>query len=452
MREPKHMKFTEAALNKLLSNGRPQRQTVYWDSEARGLCVLVSRGPKHKRQATITFRVLYYMKDRPGEARYYKIGRWPDECPNLQDVRDKAQLVRMEARQGIDPRKPRLTGTFAETVKRFIEEYAVTNRTWRESERILNHYVIEEWADKNIESVTREDVNSLLNKISRGKIEFKGKSYGSPSTAWVTRAQLVTLFKWYEFNHTVGKDYRNPIPLLMKNSPLKPPSARARVLTDEEIRALWIACGGLGVYGALVKTALLTAQRFRKVGVMRRSDLKAHFHVQGEDVGHVWDAAREDDPKNKRVSLVPLSGLARKVLAGVPIITSVPVNASADFVFTHNGRKPIAGWAKNKERLDERMLALLRADNPEAELPPWQGRDLRRTARTLLARLRIPSDVAEHALAHVLPGIQKVYNRYDYFHEKREAFERLAELIEHIANPTTPANQVPMTPERRRGP
>jgi hypothetical protein len=265
-RQPKRMLLTEAALAALMRNGRPQRQAVIWDSKERGLCVLVSRGPKHKRQATLTFRVVYYLKDRPGEARYLKLGRYPDECSDIEDVRDRARLVRIDAKNGIDPRKPRLTGSFPEAVNRFIDEYAKTNRTWKESERILRRYVVQEWADKNIESISKEDVNTLLNRISRGKIEFNGKSHGSPTMAWATRAQLVTLFNWYEAKHTVGKEYRKPIPKLMKHDPLKPPSARERHLEDDEIRALWLACGELGAYGALVKTALLTAQRFRKVG------------------------------------------------------------------------------------------------------------------------------------------------------------------------------------------
>jgi hypothetical protein len=187
---------------------------------------------------------------------------------------------------------------------------------------------------------------------------------------------------------------------------------------------------------------------------MRRIDLKAHFRFQDQDVGHVWDPGRDNDPKNKRVALVPLSGVARAVLAGVPIIAAAQPQ---DYVFTHDGRRPIQGWAKNKARLDRRMLTLLqqwaseRGDDPASvELPPWQARDLRRTARTLMARLKVSSDVAEHCLAHVLPGIQRVYNRHDYLVEKRHAFEQLAELITQIANPSPPANVVAMTTKRRR--
>ena len=214
-----------------------------------------------------------------------------------------------------------------------------------------------EWADKNIESIRKDDVGDLLGKIRRGKIELNGKKYGSQAVARATRAQLVTLFNWYEAKHRVGKDYRNPIPKLMKNDPLKAASERERHLDDDEIRALCTACGDMGAYGAVVKTALLTAQRFRRVGQMQRADLKAHFRLRGEDVGAVWDPTREDDPKNKRVSLVPLSRLAREVIAGMPMIDA---DQPKNFVFSSTGRGPLKGWSKSKARLDRKMLAFLR--------------------------------------------------------------------------------------------
>ena len=60
---------------------------------------------------------------------------------------------------------------------------------------------------------------------------------------------------------------------------------RKRILSDDEIRALWTACDGT-VFGALVKTALLTAQRRDKVATMQWDDI-----VDGE--WRIASAARE---------------------------------------------------------------------------------------------------------------------------------------------------------------
>jgi hypothetical protein len=43
---------------------------------------------------------------------------------------------------------------------------------------------------------------------------------------------------------------------------------------------------------------------------------------------------------------------------------------------------------------------------------------------------------------HVLPGIEGIYDRHDYLAEKREAFAKLAELVERIVNPSSPDNVV----------
>jgi hypothetical protein len=60
------------------------------------------------------------------------------------------------------------------------------------------------------------------------------------------------------------------------------------------------------------------------------------------------------------------------------------------------GRVPLKGWSKYKRQLDRKMLAALerQAGHP-VELKPWQHRDLRRTARSLMARIGSSGEVAE---------------------------------------------------------
>ena len=55
------------------------------------------------------------------------------------------------------------------------------------------------------------------------------------------------------------------------------------------------------------------------------------------------------------------------------------------------------------------------------ELPRWTLHDLRRTCRSNMSRLRVPSEVAEAVLAHVFPGVVGTYDRHSYLDEKREA-------------------------------
>ena len=66
----------------------------------------------------------------------------------------------------------------------------------------------------------------------------------------------------------------------------------------------------------------------------------------------------------------------------------------------------------------------------------WTFHDLRRTARTLLARAGVRDDIAERCLGHVIKGVEKVYNRYAYLDEKRVAFAALAALVFRILKPS----------------
>jgi integrase len=55
------------------------------------------------------------------------------------------------------------------------------------------------------------------------------------------------------------------------------------------------------------------------------------------------------------------------------------------------------------------------------DLPKWTPHDLRRTARTEMARIGIPEEHAEAVLNHKKQGIVKVYNLHQYADEKKAA-------------------------------
>ena len=66
---------------------------------------------------------------------------------------------------------------------------------------------------------------------------------------------------WYATRHD---DYTPPIVRGMKRQSAKA-QARARILTDDEIRVIWKQAEANGTFGAIVQMCLLTAQRSRKV-------------------------------------------------------------------------------------------------------------------------------------------------------------------------------------------
>ena len=92
-------------------------------------------------------------------------------------------------------------------------------------------------------------------------------------------------------------------------------------------------------------------------------------------------------------------------------------------------------WSERKAELD---AALPR------KLPHWTLHDLRRTARSLLARAGVANHIAERVLGHAIAGVAGVYNRHDYVAEKADALDRLARLINRIINPPDQTNVVAM--------
>jgi integrase len=65
----------------------------------------------------------------------------------------------------------------------------------------------------------------------------------------------------------------------------------------------------------------------------------------------------------------------------------------------------------------------------------WAPHDLRRTARTLLASIECPGEVAEAILGHMQPGIAGVYNLYAYDKERKIWLEKLSAKLEQIMVP-----------------
>lgn len=81
---------------------------------------------------------------------------------------------------------------------------------------------------------------------------------------------------------------------------------------------------------------------------------------------------------------------------------------------------------------DTLNVALKRLNLPD--IPHFTVHDTRRTARTLLAELGVDRFVAERALNHKVRGVEGIYNRHDYFDERKDALDRWALLLDSIRN------------------
>jgi integrase len=298
---------------------------------------------------------------------------------------------------GVDP-KVKEAARRADTLQAIAEVYLQREqhlRTIGQRRAILDRLILPKFGSRPIGSIYKSEIITLLDQI---------EDKTGPAMAQQAFAVLRRLFAWHAWR---SDDFRSPIVRGMNR--VRPSERqRQRTLNEDEIRAVWRAAEAQqGAFGCLVQFLLLTAARRNEAARMRRSEV----------AGHDWVIPPERYKTGLEL-VIPLSPAAKAVLAKVPQIVG------SDFVFTTNGKVPIAGFGKFKQAFDQ-----------ACGVTGWTIHDLRRTARSLMSRAKVPSDHAERCLGHTLGGIRGTYDRYAYYDEKKSAFEALAGLIDRILHP-----------------
>lgn len=331
----------------------------------------------------------------------------------VSDGRDPAEVREQEKAQTPEPEPVKVDlveDVLDEFVKRHVKK---KNResTQKNTEAFIDKRIRPEWKDRDIRSITKRDVVKLLDDIADD---------GAPESAARVRAILSKFFNW-----AVDRDIvdASPVP---KGSTAKQGASRERVLTDEEVRLVWLACEKVGwPFGPFVKLLILTAQRRNEVAHAVRSE----FQLVGNN--QLWTIPPERS-KNGREHLVPLNSVVLEVISGI-------AGVGETYLLSTTGETPISGFSKAKRAIDAEMLALAQKHAVASGLKPndvnlegWTLHDLRRTAASGMARLGVPVHVIEAVLNHqsgTIKGVAKIYNRYEYLDEKRRA---LADWAEHV--------------------
>lgn len=289
----------------------------------------------------------------------------------------------------------------------FVERYVRRNRLRRggDVERVFDRCVRPRIGKKPIYELRRRDVVEMLDAIE----DENGPVMADRVLAHVRKA----------FNWQAARDDQFVPPIVRGMARTKPSErARKRILSDDEIRDLWKALDQAKVpepYPRYVRALLLTAQRRDEVAGMRWEEV--------EDETWIIPAERY---KTNTANAVPLTDAARAQFGKTQ---------KQGFVFsTTGGKRPFSGFSKSKRALDEKT-AELRKEDDRKPMPHWVTHDLRRTARSLMSRAGVPSDIAERVLGHAIPGVRGIYDRHSYEAEKRDALERLSALVERILNP-----------------
>src|SRR5436190_17108728 len=191
-----------------------------------------------------------------GREHRFTIGAWPDWSA-LKAVRE-ARTLRQRVDRGENPIENRAPSPAMATVgsilDEFITRYArnqkqpLRERTAAEYESAFNRLVKPRIGKIGIYDVRRSHIIRMLDEIE----EANGPVAADRTLAYVRKA-----FNWY-----ATRDDQFSVPIVRGMARVKPKErARTRVLSDDEIRAIWPELAKAGTFGAFTKTLLLTAQR-----------------------------------------------------------------------------------------------------------------------------------------------------------------------------------------------
>lgn len=173
---------------------------------------------------------------------------------------------------------------------------------------MLNVYVPQEWKHRKAAAITRSDIRELLAHLAE-RIPIQAN-------------RVLSLLRAV-FNFGLRWDIVETNPAAMI-APPAPENPRDRVLSAEELRALWTALAGEdAVTAGLFKLYLFTAQRGGEIRTMRWADV---------DLVSAWWMIPKERAKNGLAHRVPLSAPAVAVLQGLQ-------RSESPFVFSGRGRQ-----------------------------------------------------------------------------------------------------------------
>jgi integrase len=275
--------------------------------------------------------------------------------------------------------------TVEKMVNAYLEEASDTLKGWREVDRALKKYVVEEIGDIPAHEVARKDVIGVLDTLNkRGKRVQANRvlAYFRRCCNWAIQAERLTA---------------NPCAMIERNDE----RAKERFLGDAEIRRLLTGLPESGIDDAiadLYRLILLTGLRPGEAVALAIDNID----LEGKNI-------RLTDTKNGRVHTVPISPQAMAIIKR-------KIREGGKWLFP-------ATRDANKHLRADALQQPLRDSLANLKILPTTPHDLRRSFATGLASLGAPRLLISLALNHTVPGVTSVYDRHGYEKELRQWFE-----------------------------
>ena len=382
---------------------------TYFDAKTRGLALRVRTKTKG----------WYFVYRNGGVPQWLKLGEYPSMT--LADARKRVNEERANLDNGVDPveqkrqaaepppEPPPVTPafTFADFAPVFVAFQRGKKKTWEDDEAAIAKHLLPSWGPLPLKGITRQQVHERLDALVSGGM-----------TLGVNRIQALISRIF-----TVAMDRSlvdaNPAHRIIKRFTEQP---REKVLTDDELRALWSGLdANPGIASDAVRLRLLLGQRGEET---------AGILWQEVDLEHaIWSLPRTRT-KNKR-----------------PHVVALPPSALAIFIRQRPlvpDTEPRVFPALDLTGDDHKALNVIHGG-------AYEWTDLRRTVATRLAGLGFDETTIGRVLNHAKVTVtSKHYNQHAYVEEIRRALTAWdTELQRILANkPKSKTNVLPMRGRR----
>ncbi|MEI6703113.1 MAG: site-specific integrase [Deltaproteobacteria bacterium] len=400
--------------DKFISNLKP-RSKQYQKGEGNGFSILVLPS------GTRTFIYRYKFQSK---GKMITIGSYGNTPPllTLAEARKKFNELHAMFIDGLDP-QAELAPKFVEppaklpdessdelTIKKlmekFITEWSEVNhsKAWSyENRRSMTADLLPEWGEKKVSELKPRDAIKIIEQVSKR----------APGQA---RNVLKAARKMYAY--AVKRQYAEINPFMNIDTddiPAITPKRRERILSDKEITLVWSQIDempGTSEVKRAIKMVFVTAQRPIEVVGMHRREIDGNWWTIP------WNRIKTEKGKKltrvQRDHRVYLGPLAMSLLGDSDgyIFSSIKID-------DHIVRNSMA------QRISKVRPAYF-------GLPRWTPHDLRRTAKTLMARIGVRKEHSERVLNHTQDEMESTYNLYQYDKEKRAALLKLDKEITRL--------------------
>jgi integrase len=399
-------------------------------SKSEPIFVAISEGLylEVRKNGTAIFVKRYQLNDK---RKQMKIGVYGEKDAGLMSYGDaliKSIQLTQQIKDGIDPKleADRKTRQNIKTVNDIAERFIV-----KKAKNIDSAYILQSNYDKRIrpiighlpvERVSPLDIEEILDNVV---------AEGYPTVANKVLFLCKNIFKSAE---KLGLIDKNPAaPFSAAEDAGGPEFSRETILSKGDIKKAFCI---FDLHPTIVPLSTRIGYALLLMLGNRKMEL---FSAKWEDIkmDSQTFTLYADDTKTKSALVIPIPDLAMPMLRDLRLISN-----GSEYLFP--ARKRSSRGYISDDTTNHTLAHLFgkkvskKPPGPnyfgQAGIEYFTVHDLRRTFRSLLAHVGVSDEIAEVCMNHAKKGTTKTYNRYRYFQERKEALNKLAELINPLIN------------------